>query len=467
MASDIVEWVRGALKPRLHFILAENLLHCGCYRSAIKQCHRGMQCNVDDTALLSLQQMILQSVRAHFERSGETPPEPLESDQEAWPDAGLVRRECYPWNQIEPDRFSQESLDFVNAEMAKCAPKLEVKAVDLPALTADSEEKISKQLGVFAKEDLNPGEIILNETSLLTANNRLQDPLCDACGVDIETGRSDSSAACEECYTVFCSDECLEAANESYHAAVCDKDVDSLARDVPPAQAADSLYLLLLLRSLAMAETQDTHPLNLKELKFIWGDYHAIPLSKHWQAFTPTNPFSSLPRTLPFNFSLSVELPFHILTKMDVNIFTTFRHYDVWIFNTLYAKFRGTASARFSKAAQATGGLKLGRKMQGPEVSAVHPCWCLANHSCDPNVGWEWGGKVHFKVRESRVEWKRQSQGKGETKVQNVPGIAKGKEIVNHYCDVGLKVGDRRAWAVGALGGNCRCERCVWEAGEE
>jgi len=46
-------------------------------------------------------------------------------------------------------------------------------------------------------------------------------------------------------------------------------------------------------------------------------------------------------------------------------------------------------------------------------------------------------------------------------------GIKKGGEVLNHYCDVRMAVRERREWAAGALGGECVCERCVWEAGEE
>lgn len=45
-------------------------------------------------------------------------------------------------------------------------------------------------------------------------------------------------------------------------------------------------------------------------------------------------------------------------------------------------------------------------------------------------------------------------------------GIKAGEEILSHYCDIQLPVGERRGWAAGALGGMCRCVRCEWEAGE-
>lgn len=46
-------------------------------------------------------------------------------------------------------------------------------------------------------------------------------------------------------------------------------------------------------------------------------------------------------------------------------------------------------------------------------------------------------------------------------------GIKAGEEILNHYCDIELKVRDRREWAKGSLGGWCMCDRCRREAAEE
>lgn len=374
---------------------------------------------------------------------------------DTWPDSGLVRRQVYPWNDHEPDRYSTESLALLNDKMQKVAPHLEVKVTDLRDLTADTDDathKVVKQLGVYATRDFEPGETVLSETSLLTANNRLQDSLCDACSLEV-VPHSAGPTDCVDCSVVFCSQTCHDAAMDTYHPAVCDRGLDSLSRDVPAADAADSLYLLLLMRALAMAETLQSHPLDLFPVKYIWGDF--------------TQPDSSRtghdegPRTLPFSFQLNVVLPFDILTKMDVDIFAN-PSYDVWIFNTLYAKFRGTASARLS-------GLK-GTTARGPEVSAVHPLWCLANHSCDPNVSWEWGGRMEFKARTTRPIWRRNRLSSGDDTEQDMhqtsPGIKQGQEILGHYCDVDLPVRDRREWAAGALGGKCRCDRCVWEANE-
>ena len=97
---------------------------------------------------------------------------------------------------------------------------------------------------------------------------------------------------------------CFDLAQQVYHPAVCGKDIEAIAReDVPASQASDDLYSLLLLRVLAMAETQQVHPLDLPEVKYIWGDYHneQIPATLSLSE-RDKDPFMGLPRTLPFSF---------------------------------------------------------------------------------------------------------------------------------------------------------------------
>jgi len=447
---------------------------CGCYKSAYQYAGQGLRLYPKDAELellrTEIQQVVVkelghpsyEAMRAHPEHSSPT----------NWPDKGLVRREVYPWNTLEPDRLKE--LGKLNSMMAEVAPKLEVRAVELPALTgqtsSDGKPTVSVQLGVFAKEDIAPGEVVLSEKSMLTANNRLQDALCDACSADLpDLGKTaGDTVRCPECEIVCCSNDCAKEAVETYHVAQCGTDSDAILKDVPPEKAADALYSLLLSRALAMAETQGCHPLSLKEVKYIWADFNERPthypngrlpdlssLSKH--IGDPVRAHASAPRTLPFSFEHNVRLPFHMLEKMDIDIFCA-PQYSVWVFNTLYAKFRGTASARLS-------GLG-GRAIRGPEVSAVHPMWCLANHSCDPNVSWEWGGKIRFWARNERVRWKSVNNAR-DGDIRSAAGIKKDEEVLNHYCDIDLPVKERREWARGALGGDCMCERCLWEAKQE
>ncbi|CAH0049301.1 unnamed protein product [Clonostachys solani] len=422
---------------RAYQILSLSLLLCGCLKSAATFCQRGLNMAPSNRELLDVQAHIHTVSTRKFHKSG--------LDINDLPDHGLVRREVYPWNNHEPDRFSDESLGALNADLEQMAPKCEVRVATLPVLLDGASETdeydiipTCKQLGVFAKEDIVPGEAVLREYSLLTANNRLKDPVCDACSSDLPPLGSDQEAVnCDECYdTVFCSQDCHDQAQERYHPSVCEKDVDAIAKDPEAFEAGETLYLLLLSRVLALAAHQEIHPLEVREVKFIWGDF--VP--SRFNDINPSPNAGPPPEwTLPFSFKYNIETPLHVLEKMDVDIYTTLAKYDLWVLNTLYAKFRGTASARKS--------LRDGR----PDVAAVHPYWCLANHDCNPNVTWEWGGHMVLWATKERIGGKE-------------GGIKAGEEILNHYCDINLPVQQRREWALGSLGGWCMCQRCRDEA---
>ncbi|KAG5915385.1 hypothetical protein E4U61_004643 [Claviceps capensis] len=419
---------------RAYQILSLNLLLCGCLKSALSFCERGLKVAPENKELHNIKTNIDTVAQRRLRRH--------DYDPNDLPDYGLVRREVYPWNDHEPDRFAPESLDALNANLKDLAPKCAIQVATLPVLLEEANNTdhydiipTCKQLGIFATEDIAPGEAVLREYSLLTANNRLKDPLCDACSSELPSLGSETPAiSCEECQdTVFCSQSCHDIAQERYHPSVCEKDVDAIAKDSDASEADEALYLLLLSRVLALAAHQEIHPLDVREVRFIWGDF--VP--------TTANDIDVSPKaepppewTLPFSFQYNIETPLHILEKMDIDSYTCRWQYDLWVLNTLYAKFRGTASARKS--------LRDGR----PDVAAVHPYWCLANHDCDPNVTWDWGGRMVLWARKERVVGCREG------------GIKKGEEILNHYCDVSLPVQQRREWARGSLGGWCMCGRC-------
>ncbi|CEJ89327.1 Putative MYND domain protein [[Torrubiella] hemipterigena] len=439
-SDDAVAELARLASIRAYQILSISLLLCGCLKSAYKFCERGLLVAPENRELLDTKENISAVARRKLRRD--------DFDPNNLPDYGLVRREVYPWNDHEPDRFSEESLATLNEDLKQMAPKCAVQVATLPVLlesasNTDEYEIIPtcKQLGVFAVEAIEAGEAVLHEYSLLTANNRLKDSVCDACSSELPPLGADSEAVnCDECYdTVFCSQYCYDQAQERYHPSVCEKDVDAIAKDADKYEADETLYLLLLARVLALAAHQEIHPLDVREVRFIWGDF--VPSSANDINVSPSA--GPPPEwTLPFSFKYNIETPLHLLEKMDIDIYSELSNYDLWTLNTLYAKFRGTASARKNP--------RDGR----PDVAAVHPYWCLANHDCDPNVTWEWGGRMVLSARKERVIGNRKG------------GIKKGDEILNHYCDINMPVQQRREWARGSLGGWCMCQRCRDEANE-
>ncbi|KIW02559.1 uncharacterized protein PV09_06014 [Verruconis gallopava] len=420
--KSVIAWVSGPIKDSVYASLAESLIECNNLKQASDYIKKISPAFAPTAS--QLHESLSRAVKAHFgdENTSHAP--------EEYPEWGLVRREIYPWNEHEPDRSSQDSLTSLNELLAAAAPSLEARITELPDLTRSVPGTGTiKQIGLFAKQDLPAGQQILREKSILTATARLNDEYCDACAAKLR-GRDDGSGpvSCPECYeTVFCSNDCLQLSRNSYHPVLCGKDVTSLAKDAPAKDAANSLYALLLLRTFALAEHLDLHPLDLVQTKYLWGD------------FVSTKP------SLPFNLYYNVILPLTMLEKMEINIFTASSRFNTWTFNTLYAKFRGTADAKQGPDGK-------------PEIGAVHPLWCLANHSCDPNVRWEWNGEMGFwtRTKRERVKWRV-----GDEEVKE--GLRKDEEVLGHYCDVELTARERREWAKGALGGDCMCERCVWE----
>ncbi|OKL59411.1 hypothetical protein UA08_05081 [Talaromyces atroroseus] len=464
-----------------YLLLVQSLARCGCLRDAYDFQSRAME-HLSELMEEGKQNQAGSVNNDSFSRAiyllkepGETKILAPEGSTATLPAQGYARRVLYPWNDHEPNRKAPETLALLNERLEAVAPNLEVRAVELPALhgnapvdgldgranSGDGEgegEEVSVQLGLFAKRDLQPGEIILRESSLLTATNRLHDDLCDACNgplPDLSGNGNSDAVACQECDDIiFCSQTCHDQAQETYHGAICGQEgLESIGKDVAdPKDKADYLYFLLLVRSIAMAATQDTHPLDLPEIKYIWGDFHEYHDDR---LSSDENDNDNNDFALPFSFQLNILQPMRLLEEMGLDPFTTLSRYDTWILNTLYAKFRGTASGRLSTWDG------------GPEVCAVHPLWCLANHSCDPNVRWEWGGEICFVVRkqEEKAVWRRKSSSSNEKEAgDGSPIIRQNEEILNHYCDIGLDVKQRRDWAKGALGGLCQCARCQWEA---
>ena len=433
---DESKWELTKLQNAIYGILIQSLTDCKCFRSALTFAKQWKRTNQQPDAVRAISNILI----LYREEAGILKDEEL--DVNKLPDNTTVRREIYPWNQFEPDRNGDEYLSSLNVQLEDVAPKCEVRIVRLPVLTGGS--GITTQLGLFAKENIRPGENVLEESSILTANNNLHDTLCDACSAELpQLEEASQCFSCSDCDDiVFCSKKCLDTALELYHPAVCGKDIDSIARDSDPKEASDALYFLLLARAIAMAETQEIHPLELKETSSLWGDFATV--EGNVPAAKPS---------LPFSFSYNVLYPIHLLTQMDLDIYATTAKYDFWIFNTLYAKFRGVASGRTNA--------RTGK----PEVCAVHPLWCLANHSCAPNVSWEWSGDIKLIARPSDqvCRWGFYKDDGEKWK----GGIKAGEEVLNHYCDIKLDVKQRREWARGPLGGDCMCERCTWEAEHE
>ena len=441
--GDNLEVEIDSLLSASYMKLISCLIQCGDLRAAYDFCKRGER-RFSDRSKGALQEKcedyeILIENKTKGILGKENVDRPFD-----FPDRGSVRREIYPWNKHEPDRQGPTYISSLNEQLH--GTPCYVDMANLTQVGNSANDAVVQQLGLFAAKDILPGETVLTEVSPLTARLQADSGRCDFCALKLnETlGDGEEEYLCGGCLqALFCSESCRENAGSTYHAAACGCETEYLTQSAPQRETADALMFQLLVRTVAMSETQSKHPLDLQQTHSLWGDFEPSPSSI---ASTPVKP------TLPFSFKYNIHLPLTALEELGINLYTSLARYDFWIFNTLYAKFRGVASA---KADSRTGKL---------EACAVHPLWCLANHSCAPNVKWEMEGPMRLSARTEGevVRWGGKSHEDGGPRSEG--GIRKGEQIWNHYCDVELPVAERRAWMRGSLGGDCMCERCVWEA---
>jgi hypothetical protein len=107
------------------------LLECGCLRTAFDYSARSLKAFPESESFKGYRQSIRGRLRSHFESQGESLHEAMVQE---YPDKGTVRRELYPWNEYEPDRFSPEVLQVLSDQLDCVAPKLVVKVAELPLL---------------------------------------------------------------------------------------------------------------------------------------------------------------------------------------------------------------------------------------------------------------------------------------------------------------------------------------------
>ena len=439
------------------------------------------------SSFLTLRTTLMQEMNEKLERSlaaaessGDTSPEKARTILSS----GTARREKYPWNTYEPDRFSPESLAELNVRMVAASEKAlgkgnakcEARVVSLPDLSGEGDGKLSLHLGIFATKDVFIGEVFFEEDiTIAGAPYPGRRVLCDYCCARLPS--SDDPTAqiftCPKCPTpttttaaaapppptspAYCSQKCLTLALEAHHPTLCGKedDIHWLYTDLLTSPNPVSIYSTLLIKFISTSLSRHLHPLDLPEVKYLYGA--PIPLPNH-------------PMTMRYDFTTTTLRPLHLLTQslnLDPYHPSLLGWFDTWVISTLLMKIMGTCSGRFE--GDVVPGNMLG-ELQGcedrPDVVNVFPTWSLVNHDCGPNVGWRpdsgmgrfWG-----------VDRERLGEAAGVLPEMVGGGLAVrcGEEVLSCYTDRRLGVRVRREWAREMLGGECRCGRCVREEAEE
>lgn len=214
------------------FTLARSLKETRCFMDALTYCKMGLTRYPDASALPQEINFQAETDMIHqlMEQKKEEDPR-FKLNPNILFRHGGCRREVYPWNHHEPDRYNPKTVASLNAKMAESSGKVEIRVVNLPILQKRQDplnklelsDKVSgseKQLGVYAKEDIYVGETFFREMSPLTV---LSDPeysrLCEFCAADL----GEDYEICEDCWEgdeesgiMWCSVECKKNAIEKW-----------------------------------------------------------------------------------------------------------------------------------------------------------------------------------------------------------------------------------------------------------
>lgn len=321
---------------------------------------------------------------------------------------GAIKIRPYPWMTTEMLTRDLQSLASLNSERGKAATQtceFRYSSIQDRLSVAADDASANRQIGVFAKKDIKPGDLIFTETtttSYINASNR-----CDACRAKMPSDQS-SIVWCSDVF--FCNAECRKRARDVYHRVACEKYFKFRHTgqwDVPT-------HLDIRILATLIQENAE-HPLTGSFLRRYDAAY-----SKH---------------TIALNLHHMVENSACILQTLGVDIFKDLR-YDTWVLLTMrFRMFNNMHQFSFPK--------ELGSHV----LITIPRLAFLFNHSCEPNVERKHVGGSAKEVFTAMRE------------------VKKGEELyVDYWMEVGdFGKGDRRLELGFILHVDCQCKKCVTE----
>ena len=116
-----------------YYLLSDSLVDCGCLQSAYKFCNQGLQKFPKDEGMKASREKLYDTLQRIAKSNGASWDESNININD-YSDTASVRREIYPWNSYEPDRFSEGSMEYLNGRLAEIGPKLAIHVIELPLL---------------------------------------------------------------------------------------------------------------------------------------------------------------------------------------------------------------------------------------------------------------------------------------------------------------------------------------------
>lgn len=326
---------------------------------------------------------------------------------------GAVLTIPYPWMDPLPLQRSQALIDSVNKEFQERSNSCRLGYSSLgKAPIPKWANRTPQVLGVFATQEIDPGECILVDRTATAACSSASG--CTNCFQNISGAQYEASC----CLALFCSESCYKVALSTYHRVVCGKDFTWLRDTVSGiSESASVMRPLLLSRYLAAcvqagpALSPLDHPLIARLQPQLSG--------RHLDVFTLTE---------------SVIRPIQILQQLGVDVFANM-NFDTWMIHTIWTRLANNKQG-FSRGPENGGGW----------IDSISPLMPFFNHSCNPNIEcW------HDDTTTVRFFARRR--------------IQEGEELFDSYVDVeGVSLRERQHILWPWFEGPCLCSKCTRES---
>lgn len=227
---------------------------------------------------------------------------------------GAILMRLYPWTPTPFQTRSKSLLDSTRAELKLYSTKLQVQPSALGSSTSD---KITS-FGMFARRNIQKGDVILSAPHLISASTKALHTRCYNCHTDLLSGSMMASLSC--CPTIrFCGEGCRGIAEQYYHKAFCGKvfdEVRTVHMDSPIVANDLRMKELVFLRVLAICVQGHCHPLQNPIISRLMPQY-----------------MTEMPIT--WSFQSDIITPIEILQSLGVDVFTA-PEYDTWVIQTIW-----------------------------------------------------------------------------------------------------------------------------------
>lgn len=302
-------------------------------------------------------------------------------------------------------------------------------------------------LGVFASRDIKEGETTLvDKTIACVLNTAARCPTC--CGpMPKDEGNLSRNSCCNKSY---CSQVCSDTALKEFHRVECGREDNLESYHTEACNATETtdfaLEHILFQRIIANAIADNaSHPLKTSFLQRLTPSYSTEHLAI-------------------LNWKDHIVAPTNIVMALGIDVFKN-QDYDTWVLQTIRHRLQNNKhGVIFSNPNSSPPKTIQQLAPRRKEIigSSLSPLYSMHNHSCDPNVTWEfmngegYDGNADVDGRCSTIRMFANRD------------IKQGEEMtITYILPLNIGRGERNEKLLTWLGGECRCERCLVEKEDE